>query len=742
LATFFYFYKWFMKKSLSLRGSAPDSRQLKPWLVLSIITLASMAAYAQQNYAGSTGYINTHSAMMRPDGTMAIGLSHASPYTTLFVAVQALPWLEVSGRYQQTGGVPAFANTPGANYGSQKDKSFAGKAQLLPEGGLGLAWMPALALGMEDIGVGTQGFASVYGVASKTLPLAGGQLETSLGYGRQRIAGAFGGMRYSHAAVPGWAVVADYDRINFKNDVGAALVGLDKRPIGRFNAALEYASPSGWALQMGMRDGKPSVNASLQVPFGSRSLVPKTQEPAPYISFAPRPDASQWRAGEEPLRSALVALHRDGFRNVKTAYTDQTLKVSLSDTRFISTSQAAGRAMRVLLAHSPQQAQRLEVTVLAQGMPTVHYTATDLEMLQRYFNGAVPLQALSGSLQVRAADQRDEVVQSDMQGLLQSLADSQVLAGGADGVNTGVAYDQRLSGETQAGHTWSVAPSLEVFFNDPSGAFKAALGVEGAGQLRLGQGLALDANATVRLLENITDVTQPSNSLLPHVRTDVAEYFRGSSVKLNRMVLNQFWQPAPQLYARASAGLYETMFAGAGGQLMYVPRGAGWTADLAVDYLAQRDFANAFKLRDYRVLTGLASAHVELPYDITGTVRIGRFLAKDAGARFEFKRELASGVQMGLWFSLTNGRDTTSPGSVAQPYRDKGIFLNIPFDVVSGTHTRRVINAAIAPWTRDVGQMVKSPGDLRTLLERGMLRTLQKPQALTGFGGVDGEEKP
>jgi hypothetical protein len=41
-----------------------------------------------------------------------------------------------------------------------------------------------------------------------------------------------------------------------------------------------------------------------------------------------------------------------------------------------------------------------------------------------------------------------------------------------------------------------------------------------------------------------------------------------------------------------------------------------------------------------------------------------------------------------------------------------------------------------------VGQMVKSPGDLRTLLERGMLRTLQKPRALTGFGGVDGEEKP
>jgi hypothetical protein len=80
-------------------------------------------------------------------------------------------------------------------------------------------------------------------------------------------------------------------------------------------------------------------------------------------------------------------------------------------------------------------------------------------------------------------------------------------------------------------------------------------------------------NSEVKLTvyENVSDVTQPSNSELPHVRTDVAEYKRGNDFKLMRAMFQQYYHPAPRVYARASAGFYEEMYAGAGGQRSTCP---------------------------------------------------------------------------------------------------------------------------------------------------------------------------
>ena len=66
--------------------------------------------------------------------------------------------------------------------------------------------------------------------------------------------------------------------------------------------------------------------------------------------------------------------------------------------------------------------------------------------------------------------------------------------------------------------------------------------------------------------------------------------------------------------------------------------------------------------------TALAALHYRLPLDgVTATVRGGRFLAGDLGARFEMKRRFRSGFQVGAWYSLTNGNDITSPGTPASP---------------------------------------------------------------------------
>ena len=112
--------------------------------------------------------------------------------------------------------------------------------------------------------------------------------------------------------------------------------------------------------------------------------------------------------------------------------------------------------------------------------------------------------------------------------------------------------------------------------------------------------------------------------------------------------------------------------------------------------------------------------HYRLPWGLTATARAGRFLAQDTGVRFELKRRFRSGITFGAWYTRTNGNDDTPPGSPGNPYYDKGIFMSIPLGSMLTRDTRARSELALSPWTRDVGQMVVSPGDLYTTVERGL----------------------
>jgi membrane-associated phospholipid phosphatase len=231
------------------------------------------------------------------------------------------------------------------------------------------------------------------------------------------------------------------------------------------------------------------------------------------------------------------------------------------------------------------------------------------------------------------------------------------------------------------------------------------------------------------LFENISGVTQPSNSVLPHVRTDIAEYKRGGRFKLNRLLINKYATLDERLYVRASAGFYEEMYRGFGGQVLYLPKDSRWAADVTVDALQQRGYKGWFDKLDYKTVTGLAALHYKLPYDVTVTARAGRFLAKDDGVRLEFKRRFTSGVEIGAWYTKTNGKDITNPGSPSNPYNDKGIFLSVPLNIMLPMDSQATAGIGLSPWTRDVGQTVGSPGDLYDLME-------QPQRDLTTYDGL------
>ncbi|WP_449406036.1 YjbH domain-containing protein [Massilia phosphatilytica] len=315
---------------------------------------------------------------------------------------------------------------------------------------------------------------------------------------------------------------------------------------------------------------------------------------------------------------------------------------------------------------------------------------------------------------MRYAQPADQVGE-DRNGMLAGVKDKE------DGLQVQVGRDGstvQLASEDREANRFKVAPKVSLFFNDPSGALRYEVWAAANYSRRLGQGLYLDSDLKFTALENVSGVTQPSNSRLPHVRSDIADYKRGGRFKLNRLLVNQYLMPAERVYARVSGGLYEEMFRGLGGQVLYLPKDSRWAADLTADALQQRGVKGWFDKRDYNTVTGFASLHYKLPYDVTVTARAGRFLAKDDGIRVEFKRRFPSGVEVGAWYTKTNGHDITSPGTPSNPYNDKGIFLSVPLNIMLPIDSQATAGVALAPWTRDVGQMVATPGDLYDLVEQ------------------------
>jgi hypothetical protein len=155
---------------------------------------------------------------------------------------------------------------------------------------------------------------------------------------------------------------------------------------------------------------------------------------------------------------------------------------------------------------------------------------------------------------------------------------------------------------------------------------------------------------------------------------------------------------------------------------LYFSKANPWALDLSIDHLRQRDTDGDLSFQAYRTTSAIAAVHYRLHQQgLTFTLRGGRFLAKDVGLRYEVQRRFRSGVRIGAWYTVTDGHDITKPGSPDSPYRDKGVFLSIPLGSMLTRDSQATARFAIAPWTRDVGQMVKSPGDLYTIVEDPLL---------------------
>jgi hypothetical protein len=676
--------------------------------------------HAEPGTTGQTGLVHMPSARIEDEGTLRIGFSDADPYFATWSSVSMFPWLELSARYTRIDNVPGFENN--TDYGDFKDKAFDAKLRLLPES----EFLPQVSIGTQDF-TGTRLFKASYLALNKRF----GDVDVTLGYGIDRIAGGFGGLRYRPSWHPNLGMVFEYDANDYRSDFRAVDSGASQRD-GGATYALEYKY--GWiGTQLSYQRGEVGANLYVSIPLMRREFIPKLEEPKPYSEVVAQPTLSAWRWEARHAVRLARALDEQGFKNVHFALDGAALEASLTHTRIRLMGRAVGRAARTMLLQGPSDAQEIRITYTLNDLAILTYRFRDLAALREYFDGKVSGEALVETVDVTFASPEyasrfkdDAVLLFDRDAPEPPV---QVLYG-EDGHAVSLRREDRFLSSL-----YVIPFKMQFFFNDPSGAFHYDTYSLLNYSQHVGKGWFVNGSARLTLFEDVSDVTQESNSLLPHVRSDVAVYRREADrVTLNTLLLNKYAHLAERTYARWSAGYYEDMFAGTGGQVLYLPAQSDWSFDFSVDWLKQRDPTKSVGFRDYSVVTALGGIHHRFPsVGLTTTARVGRFLAKDEGVRLEAKRMFRSGVEVGAWYAVTNGDDITGPGSPGNPYRDKGIFISIPLASMLTKDTQQRASLAIVDFTRDVGQMVESPGDLYRLVERPLMLDSNAHSPLSGL---------
>ena len=255
-------------------------------------------------------------ARFAEEGSWRTGIGWLDPYAPIWSSVTVFPWLETSFRFTRIFHVPAFpsgvtsSGAPATDYGDYRDKAFDAKLRVWPEGG----WMPQLAVGAQDVGGGTGLFKSKYLVASKRL----GEFDLTLGVGKERIDGPFGGIRWSPARLPKWGVVAEYDAFDYKNDPHGDRSGAAEKDKGAA-VGIEYKSDL-WGAKAFAAHGDLGLNAYFVLPLERERLVPLIDEPPPYTKINPRPTEAQWREDEAHRERMARALQAQDFRDISLDY--------------------------------------------------------------------------------------------------------------------------------------------------------------------------------------------------------------------------------------------------------------------------------------------------------------------------------------------------------------------------------------------------------------------------------------
>ena len=719
--------------------------------VLSLPTLAWAAEASEvaspSNYGG-VGLLDMRTARFFPDGYIVLTTSFTEPDDRYTITFQALPWAEMSFRYSITRAI-FDTGTP------VHDRSFDLKLRLVNED----EYVPQIALGLQDI-LGTGVYSGEYLAGSKrwgpfdfTLGMGWGRLgsrgtfknpfgyigsrflertpNTGVGglplfsaYFRGPGVGLFGGVEY-HTPIDNLTMKLEYssdaydrERSESGKDFSFPFnVGLTYRPYPWLDVSvsLMHAKYAGLRLSVMMDptqetwparlDPPPRFRARGNEPAGSilrpegTTLAPSLSQPAetravdltqdsqtvaapppaslseatPASSAPPPPQSieaaiplksvldsgsdQRIRAGLDTQKVALIALHAE----------DDTIEITIENGRYRRDTEAITRTARILSAEAPPAFNYFQITMMRIGLPITAVTIprTAIDKLAR--TQGSPAEVFVAT-EFKPADEN-------------SLAHIQP---GLFPQYSAFAY-----------------PVFRQSLFDPDNPVYLEFGIGATAGLRLSSGWFIEGAFVASLYDDFNQIKRESNSVLPHVRSDMAEYLKHGRYGLENFSTTYLFKFAPEVFGRVTAGYLERMLAGVGGEMLYRPFGKRWAIGVDLWTLRQRGFDVLFDLRDHDALTGHLTFYYDLPWhDVRASVSAGQYLAGDKGITFALTRRFLTGIQVGAWATFTN----VSAQRFGEGSFDKGIRIVIPFEWAAPFATQSSYDLGLRPIQRDGGQ--------------------------------------
>lgn len=365
--------------------------------------------------------------------------------------------------------------------------------------------------------------------------------------------------------------------------------------------------------------------------------------------------------------------------------------VYVTPSRFRQLSRNIGRASRVLANHMPASIELIEVVTLAAGMEIARVTVmrSDLE-------NAELRQGSAEEIFAHAQIDKPKVTFGPF----------------------GDAPDDLITNNSQyPSFSWKVRPALRESIGGPDGFFLYQIYLALSARAELYRGLSVSGSVGKNIYNNFDEITLRSDSVLPRVRSNIKEYLQqGEDGNIAKLQADYLFSPAPDWYARISAGLFEEMFGGVGGEILYRPYGSRLALGVDINRVRQRGFRQRFDFQSYEVTTGHFNIYYDLPYfGLNAEMHIGRFLAGDLGSQFVLSRTFDSGVTIGAWATLTNvPAEDFGEGSF-----DKGFFVSVPFELFLPQSSTARGSFAFRPLTRDGGQMLGVGPRLYYMTKRG-----------------------
>ena len=251
----------------------------------------------------------------------------------------------------------------------------------------------------------------------------------------------------------------------------------------------------------------------------------------------------------------------------------------------------------------------------------------------------------------------------------------------------------------------SIAPELLSQIGGPDGFFFGDLKIKLDTEILFKRNLSLLSVLNYGLVNNFDDLKLGSDSVLPHVRTDIVDYLKQSTgLSVTRMQLNYYQQYGNDKYLKIAGGIFESMFAGYGFEGLYRPFYKNYGIGIEMWRAYQREYDQLFETRKYNTYTGHLNLYYEEPKtNILFHIKAGKYLAGDSGFTFDFSRVFKSNFRVGAYFSLTDiSKEEFGEGSF-----DKGFYFWIPLDIFSSTYTRRNFGWGLRPVTRDGAQFLQ-----------------------------------